>query len=120
VLQAVRISAPKRQAAAQLFGRQDEERQALEAVRSERYVEIRGGPGEGKTTLALKVVDVLAAEWTDAGAGGELHFMDVQGQSRLINLYLTQLTRPQYMQWPGICAQQMLHQLCCALSVPRR
>jgi hypothetical protein len=77
-VQAVNCTAPRPQAE-QLFGRADEERQALEAVRSERYVEIRGGPGEGKTTLALRVVEVLAAEWTQEGDGGEVHVVDCAG-----------------------------------------
>jgi hypothetical protein len=50
--------------APRLFGREAEEALAYEALTGQqRYVELRGGPGEGKTSLACLLAKRLCAQW---------------------------------------------------------
>jgi MoxR-like ATPase len=73
--------------APQLFGREEEEGLAFEALAGEqRYVELRGGPGEGKTSLACLLAKRLCAQWEQrpkpegGGSTAHAHMVDLRGE----------------------------------------
>ena len=74
--------------AQQLFGRQVEVQVALEALRGkQRFVELRAGPGEGKSTLAFQLAEELCALWgwqlqSQSGSlVAHAHVVDLRGES---------------------------------------
>jgi MoxR-like ATPase len=85
VLQEVYSTVPPPQAPL-LCGRGREEALALEALRVQRYVELRGGPGEGKSTLACHLAQLLCAEWElspkpkAGGCKAHAHVVDLRGE----------------------------------------
>ena len=86
VLQEVVSTVPPPQAA-QLFGREVEEEKALLLLRGvQRYVELRGGPGEGKSTLACHLAQWLCSDWEllpkKDGSTARAHQVDLRGELR--------------------------------------
>jgi len=47
----------------QLVGREQELQQALQALMEGRYVEVVGGPGEGKSLLVQHLAERLCKQW---------------------------------------------------------
>jgi hypothetical protein len=72
--------------APRLFGRKTEEALAQEALTGQRYVELRGGPGEGKSTLACLLAKRLRAQWEQqpkpegGGSTAHTHSVELRGK----------------------------------------
>ncbi len=64
-----------------LFGRAEEEQQVLDGLQKHRCVIISGGPGEGKTALAQKVVWDM---WERRELPGGACPVNLAGKSRLV------------------------------------
>jgi hypothetical protein len=76
--------------ASQLFGREQEEREAMQklAPRGQRYVELRGGAGEGKSALACHLAQLLCTRWGQqprqkqpGGYTAHAHMVDLRGEA---------------------------------------
>ena len=84
-LQEVFSSLPEPQAR-QLFGRDKEEQAALAALGVQQFVELRAGPGEGKSTLVLHLAQRLCAQWQqqpkpqNGGGTAHAHMVDLRGE----------------------------------------
>ena len=69
----------------QLVGRKRELDLGLQALKQQRYVEITGPPGEGKSMLAQHLVQSLHQEWKQLPAdktGREAHILQLDMQGR--------------------------------------
>jgi hypothetical protein len=73
--------------APRLFGREVEERLAHRLLTGQqRYVELRGGPGEGKTSLACLLAKRLCAQWElqpkteRGGSTAHAHSVELRGE----------------------------------------
>jgi hypothetical protein len=70
---------PMRPNAKKLLGRDQELAHIVQRAAEHRFVEIRGGPGEGKTELALRAAQQLLQEWKSKGEAGGAVMLDCAG-----------------------------------------
>jgi hypothetical protein len=102
--------------APRLFGREAEEALAYEALTGQqRYVELRGGPGEGKTSLACLLAKRLCAQWeqqpkTERGSStAHAHRIELRGEWRRGSIGRQLLPVEAYMQLPLVVCLSHLH-----------
>lgn len=74
--------------ASKLFGRAKELHDISQCLEEHRFVEIRGGPGEGKTELALIAAQQLLDGWRKADTAEAVYMVDFKGGEPQAGLWL--------------------------------